>query len=117
MQEPGSLTSFRDDITIGAVIKGAQNESAIIATMDEPLPNIHVPAEAFMEVSSSTSGARRDEDIALDLMKFIAMATSYGKTTSAGVGFQGSGAAAKPEEYAGHLIELYGRCLQAVSKK
>ena len=85
--------------------------------MDEAIPNIQVPSEAFMEVPGSSLGARRDEDIALDLMKFIAMATSYGKTTSGGVGFQGGGAAAKPEEYAGHLIELYGRCLQAVSRK
>jgi len=47
------------------------------------------------------SGAgRRDEDIALDLMKFVAMTTGYGRTTSSGVGFQGTGSAAKPEEYA-----------------
>jgi len=70
-----------------------------------------------MDVPGSSFGARRNEDIALDLMKFIAMATSYGKTSSAGVGFQGGGAASKPEEYAGHLLDLYGRCLDAVSKK
>jgi hypothetical protein len=62
-------------------------------------------------------GSRRDEDIALDLMKFIAMTTGYGKTTGTGVGFQGSGAAAKPEDYASHLLELYGRCLQSVGGK
>lgn len=61
--------------------------------------------------------SRRNEDIALDMMKFIAMTTGYGKTTSSGVGFQGSGAASKPEEYAGHLLELYGRCLAAVQSK
>jgi hypothetical protein len=69
------------------------------------------------EVPGGGSGSRRNEDIALDLMKFVAMTTGYGRTTSTGVGFQGSGAAAKPEEYAGHLLELYGRCLQAVSGK
>ena len=62
-------------------------------------------------------GARRNEDIALDLMKFIAMTTSYGKTTGTGVGFQGTGAAAKPEDYAAQLLELYGRCLQSVGGK
>lgn len=62
-------------------------------------------------------GSRRNEDIALDLMKFVAMTTSYGKTVSAGVGFQGGGAASKPEEYAAHLLELYGKCLAAVEKK
>jgi len=69
------------------------------------------------EVSSSTAGSRRNEDIALDLMKFIAMTTGYGRTTSTGVGFQGTGAAAKPEDYASHLLELYGKCLQTVQAK
>ena len=70
-----------------------------------------------MDEPHTASGARRNEDIALDLMKFIAMTTGYGRTSSSGVGFQGSGAAAKPEEYANHLLELYGRCLQAVQAR
>jgi hypothetical protein len=69
-----------------------------------------------MEQPALPLGSRRNEDIALDLMKFIAMTTGYGKTSGAGVGFQGSGAAAKPEDYATHLLELYGRCLQSVGK-
>jgi hypothetical protein len=69
------------------------------------------------EVPSITTGSRRNEDIALDLMKFIAMTTGYGRTTSSGVGFQGTGAASKPEEYAGHLLELYGKCLTAIQSK
>lgn len=67
--------------------------------------------------SGLTVGARRNEDIALDLMKFVAMTTGFGKTSGVGVGFQGGGAAEKPEEYATHLLELYSRCLQAVSGK
>ena len=70
-----------------------------------------------MEMPALPLGSRRNEDIALDLMKFIAMTTSYGKTTGTGVGFQGTGAAAKPEDYATQLLELYGRCLQSVSGK
>jgi hypothetical protein len=69
------------------------------------------------ETPATASGLRRNEDIALDLMKFVAMTTGYGRTTSTGVGFQGSGAAAKPEEYASHLLELYGKCVQAVAGK
>jgi hypothetical protein len=82
------------------------------------VPSIRVPTEAFMQdAPASSAAARRNEDIALDLMKFIAMTTGYGRTSSSGVGFQGSGAAAKPEEYANHLLELYGRCLGAVQGK
>jgi hypothetical protein len=69
------------------------------------------------EVPAISVGSRRNEDIALDLMKFIAMTTGYGRTSGAGVGFQGSAAASKPEEYAGHLLELYGKCLSAVARK
>jgi hypothetical protein len=61
-------------------------------------------------------GSRRNEDIALDLMKFIAMTTGYGKTGTPGAGFQG-GAPAKPTDYADHLLDLYGRCLGAVQGK
>ncbi len=69
------------------------------------------------EPHSAGAGMRRSEDIALDLMKFVAMTTGYGRTSSTGVGFQGTGAAAKPEDYAAHLLELYGKCLHAVTGK
>ena len=71
-----------------------------------------------METPALPLGTRRNEDIALDLMRFIAMTTSYGKPVGAagGVGFQG-GSAPKPEEYADHLLELYGKCLKAVEGK
>jgi hypothetical protein len=72
------------------------------------------------KVPGISMGSRRNEDIALDLMKFIAMTTGYGRTSGGGpggVGFQGTGAASKPEDYAGHLLELYGKCLQAVASK
>lgn len=72
-----------------------------------------------MEEHSPTAPAagRRNEDIALDLMKFVAMTTGYGRTTSSGVGFQGTGSAAKPEDYAEKLLELYGKCLHSVASK
>jgi hypothetical protein len=88
---------------------------------EESIPVVSGKGEAFMDVAGTpTGGARRNEDIALDLMKFIAMTTGYGKTTSmsGGVGFEKtSGGTAKPEEYAGHLLELYGKCLDAIGGK
>jgi len=69
------------------------------------------------ETISSGVGLRRHEDIALDLMKFVAVTTGYGKTGAPGVGFQGSALSKAAEEYAGHLLELYGRCLDAVQGK
>ena len=61
----------------------------------------------------ANAGLRRTEDIALDMMKFIAMTTGYGKTGAPGAGFQG-GTVNKAEDYASHLLELYARCLSAV---
>jgi hypothetical protein len=85
---------------------------------EENIPYISGSGEGLMEEGPALhASARRDEDIALDLMKFIAMTTGYGRTTSTGVGFQGTGSAAKPEEYATHLLELYGKCLGAVEGK
>ncbi len=66
------------------------------------------------EVQLPAIGSRRNEDIALEMMKFIAITTGYGKTHHSGPGFQGGGAATRSDEYANHLLELYGRCLAAV---
>ncbi len=68
------------------------------------------------EAHGITVGSRRNEDIALDMMKFIAMTTGYGRAGTAATGFQG-GQVNKAEDYAGHLLELYGRCLKAVQQK
>jgi hypothetical protein len=69
------------------------------------------------EIPAAPTISRRDEDIALDLMRFIAMTTGYGKSGGASAGFQGSGGPAKPDEYADHLLELYGKCLNTVQRK
>ena len=68
------------------------------------------------EASGITVGSRRNEDIALDLMKFVAVTTGYGKTGAPGAGFQGS-TDSKAEDYARHLLDLYGQCLAAVQGK
>jgi len=55
----------------------------------------------------------RDE-VALELMKFIAVSTGYGKGTLT-AGFSGGKSASRSaEEYADALLELFQRCRQAV---
>jgi len=68
------------------------------------------------EQDRATPGVRRNEDIALDMMKFIAVTTGYGKAGSPGAGFQGE-TISNAEDYARHLLELYGQCLVAVQGK
>ena len=56
----------------------------------------------------------RDE-IALELMKFIAVTTGYGKGSSAAAGFSGK-PSKSAEDYADSLIQLFERCRSVVAK-
>jgi hypothetical protein len=64
-------------------------------------------------VISAAQGARRNEDIALDLLKFVAGTAGVGRSAGPSAGFSGSGAV-KPEEHVSQLLALYSRCLKAV---
>jgi hypothetical protein len=64
----------------------------------------------------SGNGARRNEDIALDLLKFVAGAAGVGRAATQSAGF-GAGGSSKPEDQVAQLLELYGRCLRAVEGK
>ncbi len=61
-------------------------------------------------------GARRNEDIALDLLKFVAGVANVGRPTAPSTGFTAN-AAAKPDEHVTELLQLYARCLKAVEGK
>ncbi len=67
-------------------------------------------------LNSAALGARRNEDIALDLLKFVAGTAGVGRPAAGSTGFSGAGAP-KPEEHVTQLLELYGRCLKAVEGK
>jgi hypothetical protein len=88
---------------------------------DEEFPSVeeHAPElivqGGFMEagtIPQGAAGSRRNEDIALDLLRFIASATDYAK--AGGVGFQSG---AKVGDGADRLLLLYSRCLDAVQGK
>jgi hypothetical protein len=67
------------------------------------------PAEAKDQV-------RNSNEVALEMMKFIAVTTGYGKGATSAAGFSG-----KPnrtsEEYAESLLNLFERCRTVVDKK
>ncbi len=67
-------------------------------------------------LDSAALGARRNEDIALDLLKFVAGTAGIGRPAAPSTGFSGAGGA-KPEEHVAQLLELYARCLRAVEGK
>jgi hypothetical protein len=59
------------------------------------------------------NAARRTEDIALDLLKFVAAQANVGSKGAGATGF-GVVASTKPEDQVKDLLELYARCRQAV---
>lgn len=66
--------------------------------------------------SNAVFGVRRNEDIALDLLKFVAGTAGVGRPGVTSTGFSGN-AAPKPEEHVTQLLDLYRRCLSAVEGK
>ena len=59
--------------------------------------------------------AKNRDEVALELMKFIAVTTGYGKGSSAAAGFSGK-PSKSAEEYADSLIQLFERCRAVVAK-
>ncbi|HLG95544.1 MAG TPA: hypothetical protein VKX49_04450 [Bryobacteraceae bacterium] len=55
------------------------------------------------------------DEVALEMMKFIAVTTGYGKGPG-GAGFTGK-SAKSPEEHAEALLQLFERCRAVVRKK
>jgi len=71
------------------------------------------------EVSSRPPEDRRpgasNNEVALEMMKFIAVTTGYGKGSTSAAGFSGK-ATKSPEEYADGLLQLCEKCRDVVGK-
>jgi hypothetical protein len=65
------------------------------------------------EKNDAAPGGRSKEDIALDMMKFIAVTTGYGKSAGTGAGFNKT-PIRSAEEHAESLLELYAKCRKAI---
>ena len=62
--------------------------------------------------TSQGTAPRSKEEIALEMMKFIAVTTGYGKGVPA-AGYTGK-QSKTPEEYADALLHLYQRCREVL---
>jgi hypothetical protein len=66
------------------------------------------------EEPQATPPSKSKDEVALELMKFIAVTTGYGKGgSSAGYGAKPT---RSPEEYADALLELFQRCRGVVNQ-
>jgi len=75
------------------------------------------PPEAPESAPASSSPPRSTDEVALELMKFIAVATGYGRSSQPAAGFSGKPVTRSPEEHAEALLELFERCRRAVRKE
>lgn len=66
------------------------------------------------EETSEKQERQNPDEVALELMKFIAVTTGYGKGISS-AGFGGKGLR-NSEEYADSLLDLFERCRKTVRK-
>jgi hypothetical protein len=75
------------------------------------------PTTSTPEAAPPAGAPRGKDEVALELMKFIAVTTGYGKATHTGAGFSAKPATRSPEEHAEALLELYERCRQVLNKE
>jgi len=71
------------------------------------------------EVNSRPPEERRtgatNNEVALEMMKFITVTTGYGKGATSSAGFSGK-AQKTAEEYADALLQLFEKCREIVAK-
>jgi len=63
------------------------------------------------------AAARGKDEVALELMKFIAVTTGFGKSPQNSAGFSGKPQSRSMEEQTDALFDLFERCRKAVSKE
>jgi hypothetical protein len=69
------------------------------------------------DAKGAPGGGRSKDDVALDLMKFIAVNTGYGKSGQAAAGFSAKMGTRSPEDLAEDLLNLFSRCRKAVNQE
>ncbi len=80
--------------------------------MAEPGP----PTVETPQTASAGGPGRSADDVALELMKFIAVTTGYGRASQSSAGFSAKPVARSSEEHAEALLELFERCRRVVKK-
>jgi hypothetical protein len=79
------------------------------------MAELEAPPTTTPETGAQPGGRSKDE-VALELMKFIAVTTGYGRSAQGSTGFSGKPSARSPEEQADALLELFGRCRKVLSQ-
>ncbi|HUA57572.1 MAG TPA: hypothetical protein VML19_02385 [Verrucomicrobiae bacterium] len=82
------------------------------------MPSTDSESNSSAEAKESPGPARSNNEVALELMRFIAHTTGYGKAgQGSSAGFSGKPQTHSPEEHAEALLELFERCRRVVNKE
>ena len=85
--------------------------------MAELEPPTNNPEAAAAQGGAPSGGNRSKDEVALDLMKFVAVTTGYGRSTHSTTGFSAKPVTRSAEEHADALLELFERCRRIVGKE
>lgn len=88
----------------------------IVAEVSVSIMQSEVTMEQQQQANLGAQGARRNEDIAVDLLRVIAANTQTGRPSSTGTGF-GASHPPRTEDQVEAMLDLYRRCLAAIEGK
>ena len=88
-----------------------------MAELGLPTNNAGNNAGEAADPKGGPGGGRSKDDVALDLMKFIAVNAGYGKSGQTSAGFSAKAGTRSPEELAEDLLDLFDRCRKVVNKE
>ena len=81
------------------------------------MAELESPNSKANETADAKAAAGRSKDeVALELMKFIAVNAGFGKTGQTAAGFSAKVSGRTSEELADDLLNLFDRCRKAVNK-
>jgi len=81
------------------------------------MAELEPPSSKANETADAKAAAGRSKDeVALELMKFIAVNAGYGKSGQTSAGFSAKAGNRTQDELADDLLSLFDRCRKAVGK-
>lgn len=79
------------------------------------MPETEPTAPAAEAPTAPAPSGRSKDEVALELMKFIAVQTGFAKAGQSSAGFSGKPGVRSVEEHTDALLELFQRCRKAVA--
>jgi len=80
------------------------------------MAELEPPSKANETADAKAAAGRTKDEVALELMKFIAVNAGYGRSAQTSAGFSAKAGTRTPDELADELLNLFDRCRKAVGK-